>query len=137
MAEHINDLRNDPEALRAFVVKLSLLRKDVKRRWYRVTDELEFLEFYEKKKASGSFEPNYCIVKWHKNYTRHVTFWGSIHRRYERIRNEHSMCYAGPGFYPYDESLNNLRKWINNIIDPEFLTKIEECLIVGLEPITV
>ena len=137
MREHMNDLRNDPDALKQFMVKCSIVRREVQRRWYRVTDELDFMNFYEMKKASGSFEPNYCIVRWDKNYTRHLTFWGSLHKKYDRIKGEHSMCSPGQGFYTYDESINNLRKWIRNITDPKLLTKIEECLLIGMEQITV
>lgn len=135
MIEYVNGLRSNPDALRGFLMKLGMLRKDVQRRWYRVSYELDFIDFYKKKKESGSFEPNYCVVKWHKNYTRHVSFWGSIHRKYEYIKNQHAVCYAGQGFYTYDESIKELRKWIENIIDPELLTKIEACLIAGINSV--
>lgn len=133
--EYISDMHGNKQELKEFQAKLRIMRKHLVKRYYRISEDLDYIKYYEYKKASGSFEPNYCVVKWHKDYTRHVVFWGAIHRKYDRIKSEHSRCEPGQGFYMYDERTKFLIKWINSIIDIDLLVKIESCLLAGLEPV--
>jgi hypothetical protein len=131
MKEHVKSLSGDER--RGFQVTLNLLKHACHNRWVKVTDELEFMKWYEQKQESGEPFETYCIVKWSKNYPSHLAFISGAQRKYMHYKHNHELCQPGQGFYMYDEPLKYLLKWINNIIDPGLLMRIQECCIVGMQ----
>lgn len=132
MREYASSLSGQPQELKAFRATLHILHKTTHHRWLRIMDDIGYMEWYENKKLNANFDLDYCIVKWDKNYTRHVAFHQSIHRRYDFIKSQHDSCDPGSGFYEYNEPGKYLVRWINNITDPKLLMDIQLCCLVGL-----